>query len=107
MCRPQRNLSLAADLLYAVNMGEVAKATPVSMNFRHALSRVTIMLSSSNSKIGVRVSYVKLHNVYLQGTFNFPQATTSPDFPDNVGNWDNLKMSNDMMVFAVIVSSML
>lgn len=90
------------DLLYAVNMGEVAKATPVSMNFRHALSRVTIMLSSSNSKIGVRVSYVKLHNVYLQGTFNFPQATTSPDFPDNVGNWDNLKMSNDMMVFAVI-----
>ena len=83
-------------------MGEVAKATPVNMNFRHAMSRVTFMLSSSNSQIGVRVHYVKLHNIYLQGTFAFPQATTSPDFPDNTGGWSDLKLNSDMLVFTVI-----
>lgn len=92
----------STDLLYAVNMGEVAKATPVNMNFRHAMSRVTFMLSSSNSQIGVRVHYVKLHNIYLQGTFAFPQATTSPDFPDNTGGWSDLKLNSDMLVFTVI-----
>lgn len=90
------------DLLYAVNMGEVAKAAPVNLNFRHALSRVSVMLSSSNSDIQVRVSYVKLHNVYRQGTFSFPQATTSADFPENVGSWSDFKLNNDMMLFAII-----
>ncbi len=92
----------STDLLYAVSMGEVAQETPVSLNFRHALSRLSVMLSSSNPKIKVRVSYVKIHNVYHQGTFMFPQATTSSDLPENIGSWSDLKLNNDMLVFAVI-----
>lgn len=92
----------STDLLYAVNIGEMAKATPVNLNFRHAMSRVSVMLSSSNPKIDVRVSYVKLINVYNQGTFIFPQVTTSQEKPDNVGSWSDLMMKNDMLVFMII-----
>ena len=90
------------DLLYAVNMGEVMKPTPVNLNFRHAMSRVSVMLSSSNPQIDVRVHYVKLHNIYLQGTFHFPHVTTSPQQPDHIGNWSDLKLNNDFILFTII-----
>lgn len=48
------------DLLYSVSMNETAKESPVLLNFRHALSRVDVMLSCSNPNIYVKVAYVLL-----------------------------------------------
>lgn len=87
------------DLLYAVNMNETSDGTPVSLNFRHALTRVTAMLSSSNAAISVKVHYVKLYNIYHQATFNFPQATTAPSMPANVGSWSDFSLQSDQLLF--------
>ena len=46
------------DLLYAVNYGEIQTAAPVMINFRHALSKVDVLLSSANSGIIVKVRSV-------------------------------------------------
>ncbi len=75
------------DLLYAVNIGEIQKGTPVLINFRHALSRVDILLSSNNSQIDVKISKVAIGNIYNIASFKFPQATTSASAPENVGKW--------------------
>ena len=80
-------------------MDESPDGTPVNLNFRHALTRVSAMLSSSNPAITVHVHYVKLYNIYHQGTFNFPQATTSPEQPGNVGSWSDLTLNSDQLIF--------
>lgn len=90
------------DLLYAVNMNETAKSTPVMINFRHAMSKVDVLLSSANENLIVKVSYVSLNNVAIKGTFNFPNATTSPELTENIGNWTNMSNFTKTMLFAVI-----
>ncbi len=90
------------DLLYAVNMGETAKASPVLMNFRHAMSRVDVMLSSANSALTVRVAHVSLNDINFRGTFTFPQATTSASQPDNVGSWSDLQQPIDILYYYAI-----
>lgn len=96
---PAYNCDGQTDLLYAVNIGETAKASPVNINFRHALSRVTVMLSSSNANIRVNVRHVSLHGLYHTGTFYFPDATTSSSSPDNIGKWDDLTLNYDVLLF--------
>lgn len=90
------------DLLYSVRTNVAQQAAPVSLNFRHALSKVSILLSSKNPQIRVSVSYISLRNVYVQGSFNFPQSSTLASTPDVVGSWTNLKTLTDMITFAVI-----
>ncbi len=87
------------DLLYAVNMNETARESPVNLNFRHALANVRVMLSSGNSAIKVKVGHVKLCNVSLRGTFEFPQATTSASAPDNQGKWSDPGLVSDILTF--------
>ncbi|WP_295729805.1 fimbrillin family protein [uncultured Muribaculum sp.] len=87
------------DLLYAVNIGETAQASPVNMNFRHALSRVSVMLSSSNANIRVHVRYVVLHDLYHTATFYFPDATTSASSPGIIGNWQDFSLNADVALF--------
>lgn len=87
------------DLLYAVNMGEVAKASPVLMNFRHAMSRVDVMMSSANESLIVKVAHVSLNEIKFTGTFTFPQATTSPSMPQNVGSWTDLKQPINILTY--------
>lgn len=90
------------DLLYAVRKDVVQQAAPVALNFRHALSKVSMMLSSSNPRIKVRVSYISAKNLYREGSFNFPQASTLASTPDIVGSWTELKSQADMITFAII-----
>lgn len=87
------------DLLYAVNMDEMAKATPVNFNFRHALSNVIVNLSSANEALSVKVEYVTINNLARQGTFNFPQATTAADKPENAGTWTDLGLTGTAMLY--------
>ena len=90
------------DLLYAVNIGEYEKPTPVAINFRHAFSKVDVMLSSTNVDIQVKVSHVSLCNIYTTGTFLFPQATTSLADSEAVGSWVDLKTNQKMLIFYAI-----
>ncbi len=90
------------DLLYSVRKDVVQQAAPVSLNFRHALSKVSMMLSSTNPRIKVVVSYISLKNVYREGSFDFPQESTLASTPDVVGSWTNLKSLTDMVTFAII-----
>lgn len=90
------------DLLYSVKTQVTQQAAPVLLNFRHALSRMSVMLSSSNQRITVKVSHVSLRNLYLQGTFNFPTSSTLASTPDVVGSWTLLKKLGDTLLFYAI-----
>lgn len=90
------------DLLYSVKTQVTQQAAPVLLNFRHALSRVSVMLSSSNQRITVKVNHVSLRNLYLQGTFNFPTSSTLASTPDVVGSWTLLKKLGDTLLFYAI-----
>ncbi len=87
------------DLLYSVKANVMQQAAPVLLNFRHALSRVSVLLSSTNQRITVRVSSVSLCNFYMQGTFNFPAESTLASTPDVVGNWTLLKSIGKNLLF--------
>lgn len=93
------------DLLYAVNMNESAKAAPVNINFRHALSRVAVMLSSNNPSITVKIHYVMYKNLYQRASFNYPRQTTSASAPDVVGTWSGFGLAGDVLDFAIIDNS--
>ncbi len=84
------------DLVYAVSLGNRGTAqgenAQVILNFRHALSKVAFRLSSSNANLEVKVTNVVLFNVYANGTFRYPTATTSASAtPDaaSVCTWED------------------
>lgn len=87
------------DLLYAVNIGEIQKGTPVLINFRHALSRVDVYLSSRNTTMDIRISKVTVGNVYNIASFQFPQATTAASTPDVIGKWTTYFKYGDISMF--------
>ena len=86
------------DLLYAVTMNQTMKPSPVTLNFRHALSRVTVMLASNNPNIRVEVAHVALNNVFLKGDFEFPKATTAID-NDVRGVWSDQSQPASPLLF--------
>ncbi len=80
------------DIVYAVNLGlkgAVGQPNPqVIFNFRHALSKVTVKMSSTNSNLAVKVSNVALSNIMTKGNFTFPSSSTSGDpNAESVGKW--------------------
>lgn len=87
------------DLLYAVNIGEIQKGTPVLINFRHAMSRVDIYMSSNNTQMDIKISKITIGNVYNIGSFQFPQATTAASTPDVVGKWMTLFKNGNISMF--------
>lgn len=93
------------DFLYAVTLAQVAKATPVMMNFRHAMSKVNVMLSSSNPTIKVKVYHVSLLNVKHKGSFTFPAATTAAGSNEGVGSWSNQNSPIDILIFYAMSAS--
>lgn len=83
------------DLVYAVAKGLEGNGSQangqVILNFRHALSKVTLLLSSTDSALKVNVTNVALANIKSTGEFSFPENTTagSPD-AQSTGTWANL-----------------
>lgn len=75
------------DLLYSVRKDEAPRTdpdanSPVSLNFRHALSQIVFQAKNTNPNIYVRVEGVKLANVYGTGTFTLPDANTDNNIKD-------------------------
>lgn len=81
------------DLVYAVSpnlSGNTGSPNAqVLFNFRHALSKVSIKLSSTNSSLQVKVSNVVLANIDTKGNFHFPGESTAgtEHTVGNVGKW--------------------
>lgn len=92
----------STDLLYSTKLGVMQQAAPVDLNFRHALSNINVLLSSTNPRIKVIVQHIGLNNIYIQGSFNFPQESTLSSAPDVVGTWGMLQNLNNMLLFYAI-----
>lgn len=82
------------DIVYAVipnlsgNNGQ--PNAQVVFNFRHALSKLTIKLSSTDTKLKVVVSNVAMTNIMTKGNFSFPSASTAdPASRETVGKWSD------------------
>lgn len=82
------------DLLYAVKTGQTKNETPVTLNFRHALSQIVFKARNESENIFVQIQGVKVMNVKGSGTYTFPTASTDPNLPtedaansNNRGSW--------------------
>ncbi len=72
--------SQQVDLLYAVNKGEKKadhEASPVSINFRHALSQIVFKAKNTNENLKVIVKGVRIANIKKAGDFTYPDAATT------------------------------
>lgn len=86
------------DFIYAVSpdMKQPVSGSDaqVKFNFRHALSKVTVMLSSDNTKMDVRVNNVTIVGANQYGDFKFPTASTAGNIDSSdaasIGTWSNL-----------------
>lgn len=80
------------DIVYAVSPNQSGNSGMVNaqvlFNFRHALSKLTVKMSSTNTELKVVVTNVAMSNIMTKGNFRFPSASTA-DAPaqDNVGVW--------------------
>ncbi len=80
------------DIVYAVSpdlMGGAGLSNAqVIFNFRHALSKLTVKMSSSNAELQVKVTNVVLANLNTKGNFHFPSGSTADAPTDQtVGLW--------------------
>lgn len=78
------------DIIYAVctDMTGGTVNPQVVLNFRHALSKVTVKMRSSDANLQVKVSNVVIANIMTKGNFHFPdQSTSGAQTSDNVGSW--------------------
>lgn len=82
---PYYNYPGDEDIVYAVSpdlTGNTdAPNAQVVFNFRHALSKVTVKMSSTNENLKVKVTNVVLTNIMSRGNFNFPKVSTSQTIP--------------------------
>lgn len=89
------------DLIYATALDRSQPAAgeqgQIKFNFRHALSRISATLNSTNSKVTVKVSFVAVVANHM-GTFSFP--TVSTDGTENSdGTWSDLSMTHAMPLY--------
>lgn len=80
------------DIVYAVSPDMTGNTTTanaqVVFNFRHALSKLTVKLSSTNPDLKVVVTNVAMANIMTKGNFNFPIGSTSAEASaETVGKW--------------------
>lgn len=95
------------DIVYAVSPGLSGNAgepnAQVVFNFRHALAKVTVKMSSTNENLSVRVTNVVLNNIRTKGNFTFPSASTAGTVGvESTGKWSD---QNTPMVYVLHMSS--
>ena len=85
----------STDLLYSATMDATESATPVQMNFRHALSQVVFKLRNSNTKgITVNVKDITISGIAHEGNFSWANGTTGTlttsdtETDSTWGTWD-------------------
>ncbi len=96
---PFDNMYADTDIVYAVNPNQTGYSdgpnAQVLFNFRHALSKVIVKLSSTNSSIEVKVTNVVIANIATKGNFHFPSISTSGNVtPNSMGEWTDQNTPN-------------
>ena len=81
------------DLLYALNTDEKKEdhkegATPVKLNFRHALSQIVFKAKNINEHLSVDIKGVRVAKVFTGGNFAFPTLETTTQLTTTPGNTD-------------------
>ena len=99
---PYDNMWASEDIVYAVNpnmSGHTGSPNAqVHFNFRHALSKVIIKLSSTNADLQVKVTNVALANIAMRGNFHFPTLSTSGNVtPNTIGYWNDQNTTGPYM----------
>lgn len=74
------------DLLYSVKKDQAKTESPVTLNFRHALSQIVFKAKNESENIYVQIKGIKVVNVKGQGTYKFPTVTTDPNIPEESSN---------------------
>lgn len=85
------------DVIYAVSMDRTQPTSQtdaqVRLNFRHALSKVSVFLACANPAITVKVSSVSLVGISQEASFAFPTASTDVTgttiTPASLGTWND------------------
>lgn len=85
------------DQLYAVSLNQIESPAPVALTFRHAMSRVAVMLSSTSNRYAIEVHHVSLNNIALSGDFTLPEKNTNES--DATGTWSNLSNPGAALLF--------
>lgn len=85
------------DILYAVSLNQIESPAPVPLTFRHAMSNVAVMLSSTSNKYIIEVYHVSLNNISLTGNFQLPEANTSDE--GVTGTWQGLSAPASALVY--------
>ncbi|MDE6298095.1 MAG: fimbrillin family protein, partial [Muribaculaceae bacterium] len=89
---PYENYYADEDIIYAVSPDLQGNSgvpnAQVVFNFRHALSKITIKLSSTRDDLRVAVSNVAVAGLNMAGNFHFPSASTArTSGTDGDGYW--------------------
>lgn len=87
----------STDLLYAVTLDQIDTPAPVPLTFRHAMSKVAVMLSSTSEKYKIEVYHVSLNNISLSGNFALPRQNTSDGTAQ--GTWSDLSTPNSALLY--------
>lgn len=87
----------STDLLYAVTLNQIESPAPVPLTFRHAMSKVSVMLSSTSNKYMIEVFHVSLNNIALKGDFDFPNENTSDAGAH--GTWTGLSSPASALIY--------
>lgn len=87
---PSATAANQTDLVVACTTGKskVSNSDGVTLNFRHAESKVTIKLKNSSTTTTATVGDVVLGNVYTTGTYTFTGSTDNAETPSSVTNTD-------------------
>lgn len=86
------NVSGMTDIVYAVSLNRTQPGAQtdaqVRFNFRHALSKVNVMLGTTNESLDVRVANVSLVGISQEAYFSFPAASTDGEATTaSTGSW--------------------
>ncbi len=94
------------DLIYAVTPNQTKPTEAngkVSLNFKHALSEISVQAKNSNTAYQVVVTGVQIGNVVNKGTYTLPTTTVkdaaTTDGSTIIGTWDNSTTSTDKATF--------
>lgn len=93
------------DLIYAMSENlKGANGAPnaqVILNFRHALSKVSVRMSSTNTNLVVKVSNVALVNIMTKGNFHFPgETTTGTPTPTTICHWTGQNTPENYLLYS-------
>lgn len=84
----QQTTPSAPDFIVAKNSGDKAHdAAGLSLNFRHAMSKISVKVKNSNTGMYMKVTDWKIAYIYDKGTFTLGESTMTNNSATLAGTW--------------------